>query len=37
MVGLMGNKIEATDLEVVLSEQKTISQDLYNLALMLAK
>jgi len=37
MVGLMGNKIEATDLEVVLSQQKTISQDLYNLALMLAK
>jgi 6-phosphofructokinase 1 len=37
MVGLMGNKIEATDLEVVLSEQKIISQDLYNLALMLAK
>jgi 6-phosphofructokinase 1 len=37
MVGLIGNKIEATDLEVVLSEQKTISQDLYNLALMLAK
>jgi 6-phosphofructokinase 1 len=37
MVGLRGNKIEATDLEVVLSEQKTISQDLYNLALMLAK
>jgi 6-phosphofructokinase 1 len=37
MVGLMGNKIEATDLEVVLSQQKIISQDLYNLALMLAK
>lgn len=37
MVGLMGNKIEATDLEAVLSQQKTISQDLYNLALMLAK
>jgi len=37
MVGLRGNKIEATDLEVVLSQQKTISQDLYNLALMLAK
>ncbi|MCJ7789835.1 MAG: 6-phosphofructokinase [Candidatus Atribacteria bacterium] len=37
MVGLMGNKIEATDLEVVLSQQKTVSQDLYNLALMLAK
>jgi len=37
MVGLIGNKIEATDLEAVLSEQKTISQDLYNLALMLAK
>jgi 6-phosphofructokinase 1 len=37
MIGLVGNKIEATDLEAVLSEQKTISQDLYNLALMLAK
>jgi len=37
MVGLMGNKIEATDLEVVLSQPKTISQDLYNLALRLAK
>lgn len=37
MVGLIGNKIEATDLEVVLSQQKTIDQDLYDLALVLAK
>ncbi len=37
MVGLIGNKIEATDLEVVLSQQKTINQDLYDLALVLAK
>ncbi|HBY56773.1 MAG TPA: 6-phosphofructokinase [Candidatus Atribacteria bacterium] len=37
MVGLIGNKIEATDLETVLSQQKTISQDIYNLALVLAK
>jgi len=37
MVGLIANKIEVTDLEEVLSQQKTISQDLYNLALMLAK
>lgn len=37
MVGLIGNKIEATDLETVLSQQKTISQDIYDLALVLAK
>jgi len=37
MVGLIGNKIEATNLEVVLSQQKTINQDIYDLALILAK
>ncbi|HDK26453.1 MAG TPA: 6-phosphofructokinase [Candidatus Atribacteria bacterium] len=37
MVGLIGNKIESTDLETVLSQQKTISQDIYDLALVLAK
>lgn len=37
MVGLIGNKIEATDLEVVLSQQKTINRDIYDLALVLAK
>ena len=37
MVGLIGNKVEATDLEVVLSQQKTIKQNLYNLASVLAK
>jgi len=37
MVGLIGNKIEATDLEVVLSQQKTINRDIYDLALILAK
>jgi len=37
MVGLIGNKVEATDLEVVLSQQKTIKQNLYDLALVLAK
>ncbi|GAH20406.1 unnamed protein product, partial [marine sediment metagenome] len=37
MVGLIGNKIEATDLEEVLSQQKTIKQNLYKLALVLAK
>jgi 6-phosphofructokinase 1 len=37
MVGLIGNKIEATDLEVVLNQQKTIKQNLYNLASVLAK
>ncbi len=37
MVGLIGNEIEATDLEVVLSQQKTINRDIYDLALVLAK
>jgi len=37
MVGLIGSKIEATDLETVLNQQKTISQDIYDLALVLAK
>lgn len=37
MVGLIGNKIKTTDLEVVLSQQKTINQDIYDLALVLAK
>jgi len=37
MVGLIGNKIEATDLEEVLSQQKTIKQNLYDLASVLAK
>jgi len=37
MVGLIGNKIEATDSEVVLSQQKTIKQNLYDLASVLAK
>ena len=37
MVGLIGNKIEATDLEIVLSQQKTINRDIYDLSLVLAK
>jgi len=37
MVGLIGNKIEATDLEVVLSQKKIIKQNLYDLASVLAK
>ncbi len=37
MVGLIGNKIEATDLEVVLSQPKTINRDIYDLSLVLAK
>ncbi|MBA3061519.1 MAG: ATP-dependent 6-phosphofructokinase, partial [Atribacteria sp.] len=37
MVGLIGDKVEATDLKVVLSQQKTIKQDLYDLSLVLAK
>ena len=37
MVGLVGNQIESTDLETVLSQPKTISQELYDLALVLAK
>lgn len=37
MVGLIGNKIEATDLEVVLSQQKTINRGIYDLSLVLAK
>ncbi|MDD5016111.1 MAG: 6-phosphofructokinase, partial [Atribacterota bacterium] len=37
MIGLIGNKIEATDLAEVLAQQKTIPQGLYNLALVLAK
>ena len=37
MVGLIGNKIEATDLEAVLSQQKTINRDIYDLSLVLAK
>jgi 6-phosphofructokinase 1 len=37
MVGLIGNEIEATDLEEVLGQQKTIKQDLYDLSLVLAK
>lgn len=37
MVGLAGNKIKAIDLETVLSQKKTLSQDIYNLALVLAK
>ena len=37
MVGLVGNKIKSTDLDIVLSEYKTINRDIYNLALVLAK
>ena len=37
MIGLIGSKIKATDLEEVLGQQKTIPQNLYNLALVLAK
>lgn len=37
MVGLIGSKIEATDLEVVLSQPKTINRDIYDLSLILAK
>ncbi len=37
MVGLIGNKVEATDLEIVLGQQKTIKQNLYDLASILAK
>jgi 6-phosphofructokinase 1 len=37
MVGLIANKIEVTDLEEVLSQQKFISQDLYDLSSILSK
>lgn len=37
MIGLMGNNIVATDLEIVLSQQKNINKSLYNLASVLAK
>jgi 6-phosphofructokinase 1 len=37
MVGLIANKVEANDLEIVLSQQKTIKQNLYDLASVLAK
>lgn len=37
MVGLIGNKIRFTDLETVLSTQKSIKRDIYNLALILAQ
>ncbi len=37
MVGLIGNKIRLTDLETVLSKQKSIKRDIYNLALILAQ
>jgi len=37
MVGLVGDNVEATDAEVVLGQQKTIRQDLYDLSLVLAK
>ncbi|HER25213.1 MAG TPA: 6-phosphofructokinase [Candidatus Atribacteria bacterium] len=37
MVGLIGDEIKATDIEEVLAQQKTIKQNLYDLALILAK
>ncbi len=37
MVGLIGNQIKATDIDIVLSQQKPINREIYNLALILAQ